>query len=123
MADAAQPAAVEPGTGPGTGPDAGAAGDPRAQAAEAVVSLYRKDDKIYLHLLKKASVPVTLPALPVAIKSARLLHGPAIRTETRENMLSLEIPENSWDAIDTIVVITIGGSAMDILPIEVPEKP
>ena len=73
----------------------------------------RKNNKIYLHLLKKVSGPVSLPALPVAIKSAKLLHGPAIKTETKDGLLSFEIPDKAWDAIDTIVEITIDGNSMD----------
>lgn len=81
----------------------------------------RKQDKIYLHLLKKVSGPVSLTALPVAIKSAKLLHGSAIKTETNDGLLSFEIPDKSWEAIDTIVEITIDGNAMDIAPID-PQK-
>jgi alpha-L-fucosidase len=82
----------------------------------AIVST-RKGDKIYLHLLKKSSGPVSVPALPVAIKSAKLLHGSPIRTQIKDESLTFEIPENSWDAIDTIVELTIDGSAMDIAPV------
>ena len=82
----------------------------------------RKQDKIYLHLLKKVSGPVSLTALPVAIKSAKLLHGPAIKTETKDGLLSFEIPDKSWEAIDTIVEITIDGNSMDITPLN-PQKP
>lgn len=78
----------------------------------------RKGNKIYLHLLKNTSGPVTLTALPVAIQSAKLLHGAAIRTQTKDSVLSLEIPDGAWDPIDTIVELTISGNAMDIAPIE-----
>ncbi|MGL5018959.1 MAG: alpha-L-fucosidase [Luteolibacter sp.] len=78
----------------------------------------RKGDKIYLHLLSKADGPVSMPALPVAIKSAKLLSGPAIKTTTAEGSLSFEIPETSWDEIDTIVELTIDGDAMDIAPLK-----
>jgi alpha-L-fucosidase len=78
----------------------------------------RKGDAIYLHLLKKTPGPVTLPALPVAIQSAKLLNGAAIQPQTKDGVLSLEIPEGAWDPIDTIVEITITGNAMDIAPID-----
>jgi alpha-L-fucosidase len=80
----------------------------------------RKGDRIYLHLLRKTDGPVTVTALPVAIKSARLLNGPAIKTSTADDLLTLEIPDGSWDEIDTIIEITIGGDSMDIALL--PEK-
>jgi len=83
----------------------------------------RKADKIYLHLLKKTSGPVTLTALPVAIQSAKLLNGAAIQTQTKDGVLSLEIPDGAWDPIDTVVELTITGNAMDINPIEPLKKP
>lgn len=78
----------------------------------------RKRDKIYLHLLKKAEGPVTVAALPVAIKSAKLLNGPAIQTSTAGELLTLEIPDNSWDPINTIIEFTIEGDSMDIAPLK-----
>jgi hypothetical protein len=34
-------------------------------------------------------------------------------------MLVLDIPANAWDPIDTIVVLTVAGSAMEIAPIAI----
>jgi alpha-L-fucosidase len=78
----------------------------------------RKGNKIYLHFLSKVDELISVPALPVAIKSAKLLNGPAIKTSTSDESLSFEIPANSWDAIDTIVELTIDGDAMDIAPLK-----
>ncbi len=78
----------------------------------------RKSDKIYLHLLGKVDGPVTVPALPLAIKSAKLLNGPAIKTSTADGSLSFQIPENSWDEIDTIIELTLDGDAMGIAPLK-----
>ena len=77
----------------------------------------RKGGKIYLHLLEKASGPVTLPGLPVPIQSAKLLHGASIKTSTNDGILSLDIPESAWNEIDTIVELTIAGDSMDIAPL------
>lgn len=84
--------------------------------SNAIVST-RKGDKIYLHLLKKIATPVTLPALPVEIKSAKLPGGASIQTQTTDGSLSLSIPENAWDPIDTIVELTVAGNSMDIPPL------
>jgi alpha-L-fucosidase len=78
----------------------------------------RKDDKVYLHLLKKVEGPVTVSALPVAVKSAKLLNGPAIETTTADGILSFDIPSASWDDINTIVELTIDGDSMDIAPLK-----
>ena len=78
----------------------------------------RKGNKIYLHLLGKVDGPVSVPTLPVAIKSAKLLNGPAVKTTTADGSLSFEIPANSWDAIDTIIELTIDGDAMAIAPLK-----
>ena len=51
----------------------------------------RKGGKIYLHLLSNMDGAVTLPALPVAIKSARLLNGPAIAVTTTDGSTISEI--------------------------------
>lgn len=82
----------------------------------------RKDNKIYLHLLKKISAPVEFAALPVAIKSAKLLNGPAIEITTVDGLISFEIKNEAWDALDTIVELTIDGDAMAIPPLDASTK-
>jgi alpha-L-fucosidase len=74
----------------------------------------RKGDRIYLHLLNRVDGPVSVPALPVAVKSARLLNGPAIGTTTDRGLLSFQVPADSWNAIVTIVELTLDGDAMNI---------
>jgi alpha-L-fucosidase len=78
----------------------------------------RKGNRIYLHLLKKVDGPVTVPVLPVTIKSAKLLNGADLKTTTSDGSLSFEIPDSSWDAIDTIVELAIDGDAMAIAPLK-----
>ena len=51
-------------------------------------------------------------------QSAKLLNGPALKTTTADGSLSFEIPPKSWDAIDTIVELTIDGDAMAIAPLK-----
>jgi alpha-L-fucosidase len=77
----------------------------------------RKGSAIYLHLLRRSEGPVKLKALPVTIRSAKILNGPEIKTTSSEGILTLEIPNNSWDPVDTIVVFTVAGSAMDLAPL------
>ncbi len=77
----------------------------------------RKGNKVYIHLLKKKDGAVALPALPVTIKSARLLNGAPLTTETKEGILSIKIPDSAWAPIDTIIELTLHGSAMDLSPL------
>ncbi len=84
----------------------------------------RRDNKIYLHLLEKTAGPVRIAAPPVAIKSATLLHGPAIAIDiVDDDILSFDIPLDSWDGIATIVELTIDGDAMDIAPLRAATEP
>ena len=92
----------------------GTRGGPWLPSSDSVST--RKGYKIYLHLLKKVDGPVTVSALPVAIKSAKLLNGQAIKTSTANELLTLEIPDNSWDEIDTIIELTIASDSMEIAP-------
>ncbi len=77
----------------------------------------RKDNRIYLHLLEKTDGSVNLASLPVAVKSAKLLNGPAVKAKTSDGVLSIQIPDNAWDAIDTVIELTVAGTAMDIAPL------
>jgi alpha-L-fucosidase len=83
----------------------------------------RKGQSIYLHLLRKSDGPVTLPALPASITSAKLLNGAAVSHSVKDGILSLEVPSNGWDEIDTIVELTVSGNAMDIAPLKASSPP
>jgi len=83
----------------------------------------RKGDRIYLHLLSKMDGPISVPALPVAIKSAKLLNGQSITITTGGDIHSFVVPEGSWDEIDTIVELTIKGDAMSIAPLKAATRP
>ena len=78
----------------------------------------RKGDKVFLHFLRKSSGPISITAPPVAIRSARMLSGPAIEIIVKDDTLGFEIPENSWDDIDTIVELTLEGDSMSIAPLK-----
>ena len=92
--------------------------------SDSIVST-RKADKIYLHLFRKTSAPVTLPALPVEIRSATLPDGTAIPHQSANGILTLTltVPENAWAPIDTIIELTVSGNSMDIPPLESTVKP
>jgi alpha-L-fucosidase len=83
----------------------------------------RKGDKIYIHVLKKAAGPVALPALPVAVRSARILNGPALKHTLEADTLSLDIPDGAWDPIATIIELAIDGDSMAIEPLKAAARP
>lgn len=78
----------------------------------------RKGDKVFLHFLRKSSGPISITAPPVAIRSARMLNGPAIGIIVKGDTLGFEIPESAWDDIDTIVELTLEGDSMSIAPLK-----
>jgi alpha-L-fucosidase len=78
----------------------------------------RKGDKVFLHFLRKSSGPISITAPPVAIRSARMLNGPAIEIVVKDDTLSFEITESAWDDIDTIVELTLEGDSMSIAPLK-----
>lgn len=78
----------------------------------------RKGDKIYLHLLGKTQGFISLPALPIEVRSAKIHNGPAIQHSVKDNTLSIDVPTNAWDEIDTIIELTIAGDSMEIQPIK-----
>jgi alpha-L-fucosidase len=77
----------------------------------------RKGDRIYLHILRKVEGPISLPGLPVPVLSAKLLNGPAARHSMQNDMLAIEVPDNAWHEIDTIIELTIDGDSMAIQPL------
>jgi len=63
---------------------------------------------IYIHLLEAPKDgTLSLPALPVRIKSATLLHGSALQFEQSNRELFIQIPPASIDAIDTVLKLEI----------------
>ncbi|MFM2241385.1 MAG: hypothetical protein RLZ97_240 [Verrucomicrobiota bacterium] len=78
----------------------------------------RKGDKVFLHFLRKSSGTISITAPPVAIRSARMLNGPAIGIIVKGDTLGFEIPESAWDDIDTIVELTLEGDSMSIAPLK-----
>ncbi|MEN9974375.1 MAG: hypothetical protein RLZZ282_381 [Verrucomicrobiota bacterium] len=79
----------------------------------------RKGNTIYLHVLGHQEGPLKIKALPVAIQSAKLLHGAGVPITTRDGVLTLDIPADAREPFDTILVLTVSGSAMKLAPLSV----
>jgi len=77
----------------------------------------RKGSTIYLHLLNWDGDSVVLPALPKHIVSTRLLGGGTAQVSQTSDAVTVTIPDNRHNAADTVVALTLDGTAMDISPI------
>jgi len=87
----------------------------------------RKGKKIYLHIIANImtgeNAAISLPALPVKIlKAYQLKSGKAIDFSTDNNALTINMSNVKKDNIDTIVVLELSESAMDIKPITTADK-
>ena len=74
----------------------------------------RKDNTIYLHVMKSENGQVELPALPTQIKSATLLNGGKVEFSQNNGKLSITIPPSALEPMDTIVKIEVDRPAMEI---------
>ncbi len=81
----------------------------------------RKGDKVYLFLKHWHDDTVTLPALPAAIKAARLITRGIVNVENKDGNWVLRIPEQFHRPVATIVELTLEGDAMSLPVVQVPE--
>jgi len=73
----------------------------------------RKGSVIYVHLLKPVS-ELTLPAIPRKVKRATLLTDGKVSFMQTDGGITLKVSPKTPSEIDTIVKLTLDGSAMDI---------
>jgi alpha-L-fucosidase len=67
-----------------------------------------RENEIYVHVLNWPPDKVNLPALPYTIVDSRLLNGGQVTVAQTPTGVEIESPpESSWDALDTIVVLTL----------------
>ncbi len=81
----------------------------------------RKDDVVYLHVLKWTGDTLTLPALPKKVLKASLLSGGAAKFEQTANYLRIIVAEKDRVAGDTVVKLQLEGSAMELVPVDIRE--
>ena len=74
----------------------------------------RKDNTIYLHVMKSKNGRIELPALPAEIKSATLLNGGRVDFTQMGDRLSIVIPQSALEPLDTIVKLELDRPAMEI---------
>jgi alpha-L-fucosidase len=74
----------------------------------------RKGNVIYVHILNSETDTIELPAIPGKIVSADLLNGENVNFTIRADNLVLSVSHAQHDACDTVVKLTLDGSAMDL---------
>ena len=74
-----------------------------------------RERNIYLHLLNKTALPITLPALPAKVERAELLGGTGkvTVTQTADNLI-VDVPTAALDPAATVVKLTIDRDATEL---------
>jgi alpha-L-fucosidase len=78
-----------------------------------------KDNTIYLHVFEWTEEKLDLPALPAHVTQARLLNGGEVEVTQDAYGLTLNVPHDLQDPVDTVVVLTLDTPALEIAAIDV----
>lgn len=84
------------------------------------VASTRHGNLVYVHVLGGTRNPVELPTLARKIESASLLRGGSVHFTHRDGTLFLTVPIVDRDSSDTVVRLTLDGSAIDLPPMDPP---
>jgi len=79
----------------------------------------RKGNDIYVHILKRSDEKVTLPPLPKKIVKSQLLTGGTVPVVQTDSGITLTVPQPDAQSADTIIKLTLDGSAQEIPPLDV----
>jgi len=82
-------------------------------------STYR-GNTIYVHLLDSSQGIVTLPPIDKEIVSHKVLTGGVAELKQTDESITITLPEDARDEIDTIVVLTLDGPAAEAKPGKLP---
>jgi alpha-L-fucosidase len=74
----------------------------------------RRGSTVFLHVQQVGAGPLQLPDLARRVKTATLLDGRPVRFTQENGMLNFHLDPLHADPIDTIVRLTLEGSAMDL---------
>jgi alpha-L-fucosidase len=86
------------------------------------ISSTRKGNLIYVHILRNADETIELPDIPGKIKSAKILGGAKVKFRRDGGKLIVSIPMSEHNALDTVVILKLSDSAMDIPAISIPAE-
>jgi alpha-L-fucosidase len=91
------------------------------QPTRALVST-RKDNTVFVHILHWHGEQMTLPNLPNKVKTAVLLGRGKVRVSQTPSGLVIAVSERYRQPVDTVVKLTLKGSAMEITPLPVTDE-
>ncbi|MGH7991128.1 MAG: alpha-L-fucosidase, partial [Limisphaerales bacterium] len=80
----------------------------------------RKNNFIYVHVLRGNDAEIELPDIDCKIKSAQILGGGKVNFSRRDGKLVFTVPSVLRDANDTVVKLKLAASAMNIPAVEIP---
>jgi alpha-L-fucosidase len=86
------------------------------------VASTRRGNTIYLHVLRWSGDAVRVPAMPRRVVRSTVLSGGTARVENEGWDWVVRVPPAGRKAIDTVVVLELDGSAMDLAPVAVPAE-
>jgi len=79
-----------------------------------------KENKIYLHILKMPENSITLPPLKGRkIINSSVLNGSKVKVIQTEDKITISLPGELIDEINTVIVLELNGTSPDIDPIAV----
>ena len=79
----------------------------------------RKDDRIYLHVLKWKGDGVKLPPLPAKILANSVLTGGTAEVKQTQEKIEISVPREYQQDMDTIIVLELDGLADELAPVAV----
>ena len=80
----------------------------------------RKDNRIYLHVLKWHTERLRLPGIPRQIVSSKLLTGGTATVRQTEEQIEIDVPAEQRQQLDTIIELELDGPAAELKPVPVP---
>jgi alpha-L-fucosidase len=80
----------------------------------------RKENRVYVHVLRWRGRSVHLPGIPCKILASRLLTGGSVKVTQSPQDIQIEAPPENRGALDTVVVLELDGPAAKLKPAMVP---
>jgi len=81
-----------------------------------------KGNRIYLHFFNWHGSQFTLPAIPQKVIGSSLLTGGSVKVKQSHNAITVIVPQQNQQEIDTIVTLELDGPADAIEPVSVPSR-
>jgi alpha-L-fucosidase len=76
----------------------------------------RRGNRIYVHILNWSGENLTLPNISRKVIGSSLLTGGKVEAKQTTSTIVISVPEKDRQAIDTILILELNGSAMELEP-------